>query len=250
LPPRPEYSSSTTLETRLGSKPEVGRRPSSAPTVAGARPSSAPIITGARPASSPLPAHVSDDVDVRGLSNSASSPSAAPLRRSPSMPVMGAPPGRGPPPPPPIPSFPSTWKPEPSVPLRPVSARVPIDADSPALRPMPKPLRERAPYALEVEATSTAVPEACPSSSPAAVPSSATPPHAGPTHVVADGLTAPPAAHAEKDPQGTSRAPVYPAAAAAQTLLLAAVTDDAEPSRGEALFSPDRDTELTSHPQN
>lgn len=69
------------------------------------------------------------------------------MQRSASMPTASR--GRGPPPP--LPSFPASWKPDATLSLRPVSPNCTPAAESPALRPRPKPLRERVPTALEAD---------------------------------------------------------------------------------------------------
>mmetsp|Transcript_42697 Transcript_42697/g.77581 ORF Transcript_42697/g.77581 Transcript_42697/m.77581 type:complete len:261 (+) Transcript_42697:72-854(+) len=52
-------------------------------------------------------------------------------------------------PPPPIPAFPTTWRPEPSIALRPVTAAATTASEaSPALRPKLKTARERSPFAV------------------------------------------------------------------------------------------------------
>lgn len=74
-----------------------------------------------------------------------SATASARMRKSPSMPLASK--ARGPPPP--LPTFPASWKPDAALPLRPVGAGSGYPTgESPALRPKPKALRERAPTAL------------------------------------------------------------------------------------------------------
>eukprot|EP00928_Gymnodinium_smaydae_P043164 TRINITY_DN28981_c0_g1_i1.p1 TRINITY_DN28981_c0_g1~~TRINITY_DN28981_c0_g1_i1.p1 ORF type:complete len:257 (-),score=48.62 TRINITY_DN28981_c0_g1_i1:167-937(-) len=78
------------------------------------------------------------------LRRSASLPFNAPPRSSTTAPALAPPP-----PPPPLPSFPDSWKPEPSMALRPVSAGGSPIADGSALRPVPRGARERTPFAVK-----------------------------------------------------------------------------------------------------
>lgn len=122
-----------------------------------------PTAEDASPKGSPTKSHAAADGSIPGDLSARSGRPPLGLRRSASTPLVSPcgsarGPGGRPPPPPPLPSFPSGWKAEPCVALKPVSARSQLAAaleesrtqtGGPALRPRPKPLRERAPDVLE-----------------------------------------------------------------------------------------------------